>query len=140
MNPNSFPRKLSHSFKDGRPNEGGPRNVFVYYDWGGSAIWKLYPHSRVFVDGRADLYVRDEPHDHTGNGSDDDDDNADPYTSFRRPYAFSRGSATYRPLERVGRPDTACLSLGASLAARFRSAPGNSPILGQFSSSGILPP
>src|SRR5271166_2359559 len=33
-----------------------PLNVFVYYDWGGYAIWKLYPQYRVFVDGRADLY------------------------------------------------------------------------------------
>lgn len=36
-----------------------PRNVFVYYDWGGYAIWKLYPEYRVFVDGRADLYGDD---------------------------------------------------------------------------------
>src|ERR1019366_9416548 len=33
-----------------------PRRIFVYYDWGGYAIWKLYPEYRVFVDGRADLY------------------------------------------------------------------------------------
>ena len=33
-----------------------PPNLFVYYDWGGYAIWKLYPEYRVFVDGRADLY------------------------------------------------------------------------------------
>jgi hypothetical protein len=33
-----------------------PRDLFVYYDWGGYAIWKLYPEYRVFVDGRADLY------------------------------------------------------------------------------------
>jgi hypothetical protein len=36
-----------------------PRKVFVYYDWGGYAIWKLYPAYRVFVDGRADLYGDD---------------------------------------------------------------------------------
>jgi hypothetical protein len=30
--------------------------VFAYYDWGGYAIFKLYPRYRVFVDGRADLY------------------------------------------------------------------------------------
>ncbi len=36
-----------------------PQNVFVYYDWGGYAIWKLYPEYRVFVDGRADLYGND---------------------------------------------------------------------------------
>ena len=36
-----------------------PRELFVYYDWGGYAIWKLYPEYRVFVDGRADLYGDD---------------------------------------------------------------------------------
>lgn len=36
-----------------------PRRIFVYYDWGGYAIWKLYPEYRVFVDGRADLYGDD---------------------------------------------------------------------------------
>jgi hypothetical protein len=41
--------------------QGGdqPRRIFVYYDWGGYAIWKLYPEYRVFVDGRADLYGDD---------------------------------------------------------------------------------
>jgi hypothetical protein len=36
-----------------------PERIFVYYDWGGYAIWKLYPEYRVFVDGRADLYGDD---------------------------------------------------------------------------------
>jgi len=36
-----------------------PRNIFVFYDWGGYTIWKLYPEYRVFVDGRADLYGDD---------------------------------------------------------------------------------
>ena len=36
-----------------------PHRLFVYYDWGGYAIWKLYPEYRVFVDGRADLYGDD---------------------------------------------------------------------------------
>jgi hypothetical protein len=36
-----------------------PERIFVYYDWGGFAIWKLYPEYRVFVDGRADLYGDD---------------------------------------------------------------------------------
>jgi hypothetical protein len=36
-----------------------PRKLFVYYDWGGYAIWKLYPEYHVFVDGRADLYGDD---------------------------------------------------------------------------------
>lgn len=33
-----------------------PNRLFVYYDWGGYAVWKLYPDYRVFIDGRADLY------------------------------------------------------------------------------------
>jgi hypothetical protein len=35
------------------------QRLFVYYDWGGYAIWKLYPEYRVFADGRADLYSAD---------------------------------------------------------------------------------
>ena len=30
--------------------------VFNHYDWGGYLIFKLYPATRVFIDGRADLY------------------------------------------------------------------------------------
>jgi hypothetical protein len=30
--------------------------IFNLYDWGGYLIWKLYPTTRVFIDGRADLY------------------------------------------------------------------------------------
>jgi hypothetical protein len=30
--------------------------IFNHYDWGGSLIWKLYPTTPVFIDGRADLY------------------------------------------------------------------------------------
>ena len=36
-----------------------PDRLFAYYDWGGYAVWKLYPQYRVFVDGRADLYGDD---------------------------------------------------------------------------------
>ena len=36
-----------------------PGRIFVYYDWGGYAIWTLYPEYRVFLDGRADLYGDD---------------------------------------------------------------------------------
>jgi hypothetical protein len=30
--------------------------IFNHYDWGGYLIFKLYPVTRVFIDGRADLY------------------------------------------------------------------------------------
>ncbi|MBI3477264.1 MAG: hypothetical protein HY010_16145 [Acidobacteria bacterium] len=33
-----------------------PSRLFIYYDWGGYAVARLYPEYRVFVDGRADLY------------------------------------------------------------------------------------
>ncbi len=36
-----------------------PARLFVYYDWGGYTIWRLYPEYRVFIDGRADLYGDD---------------------------------------------------------------------------------
>jgi hypothetical protein len=30
--------------------------IFNHYDWGGYLIWRLYPSTQVFIDGRADLY------------------------------------------------------------------------------------
>jgi hypothetical protein len=30
--------------------------IFNHYDWGGYLIWKLFPSTPVFIDGRADLY------------------------------------------------------------------------------------
>lgn len=45
-----------------------PPKLFAYYDWGGYAIWKLYPEYRVFVDGRADLYS-DDLHDNDLHGN-----------------------------------------------------------------------
>jgi hypothetical protein len=30
--------------------------IFNHYDWGGYLIWRLYPSTLVFIDGRADLY------------------------------------------------------------------------------------
>jgi hypothetical protein len=37
-------------------SSNSPQRVFAFYDWGGYVIWKLFPGSRVFIDGRADLY------------------------------------------------------------------------------------
>ena len=50
-----FPQKAVAFLRD----SDQPQKIFVYYDWGGYAIWKLYPEYRVFVDGRADLYGPD---------------------------------------------------------------------------------
>lgn len=51
----NFPQKAVAFLQNG----DYPKRVFVYYDWGGYAVWKLYPEYRVFVDGRADLYGDD---------------------------------------------------------------------------------
>ena len=47
-----FPQKAVSFLRENQQ----PQRIFVYYDWGGYAIWKLYPEYRVFADGRADLY------------------------------------------------------------------------------------
>jgi hypothetical protein len=52
-----FPQKAV-AFLHAR-NDEPPQRVYVYYDWGGYAVWNLYPAYRVFVDGRADLYGDD---------------------------------------------------------------------------------
>ncbi|MFZ0760916.1 MAG: hypothetical protein WAM69_13295, partial [Candidatus Sulfotelmatobacter sp.] len=41
------------AFLQMHPNSG---RIFNLYDWGGYLIWRLYPPTRVFIDGRADLY------------------------------------------------------------------------------------
>lgn len=33
-----------------------PQPILNHYNWGGYLIWKLYPGTRVFIDGRADVY------------------------------------------------------------------------------------
>jgi hypothetical protein len=50
-----YPQKAIAFLQD----SGNSPRIFVYYDWGGYAIWHLYPEYRVFVDGRADLYGDD---------------------------------------------------------------------------------
>ena len=35
---------------------GGP--LFNDYNWGGYLIWRLWPQTRVFIDGRGDMYIR----------------------------------------------------------------------------------
>ena len=47
-----FPLRAT-AFLRARPS---PERLLAYYDWGGYAIWRLYPQYRVFIDGRADLY------------------------------------------------------------------------------------
>ncbi len=48
----SFPARAV-AFLQAHPPSGP---IFNHYDWGGYLIWKLYPSTPVFIDGRADLY------------------------------------------------------------------------------------
>ena len=41
------------AFLQAHPSAGP---IFNHYDWGGYLIWKLFPSTRVFIDGRADVY------------------------------------------------------------------------------------
>ncbi len=41
------------AFLQNHPPSG---RIFNHYDWGGYLVWKLYPSTPVFIDGRADLY------------------------------------------------------------------------------------
>ncbi|MFZ0774193.1 MAG: hypothetical protein ACLP56_08355 [Candidatus Sulfotelmatobacter sp.] len=47
-----FPSRAAAFLRAHSP--AGP--IFNHYDWGGYLIWKLYPATPVFIDGRADLY------------------------------------------------------------------------------------
>jgi hypothetical protein len=51
----SFPARATAFLQMHPPT--GP--IFNHYDWGGFLIWKLYPSTRVFIDGRADLYGKE---------------------------------------------------------------------------------
>ncbi len=54
----AIPEKAVEVLESGNYGE----RLFAYYDWGGYAIFKLYPKYRVFIDGRADLYGDDVLH------------------------------------------------------------------------------
>ena len=49
-----YPSKAGAFLRENAAPE--PGRLFAYYDWGGYAIWNLYPQYRLFVDGRCDLY------------------------------------------------------------------------------------
>jgi hypothetical protein len=51
----AFLRASDYASRNSLPKNDAQR-IFVFYDWGGYAIWKLYPEYLVFADGRADLY------------------------------------------------------------------------------------
>jgi hypothetical protein len=77
--------------------------IFNHYDWGGYLIWKLYPATRVFIDGRADLYGERL------------------LTQFADTYQFK---GDWRQPLRQWRIDTVLVPATSALATGLRSSPG----------------
>jgi hypothetical protein len=77
--------------------------IFNHYDWGGYLIWKLYPATRVFIDGRADLYGEQL------------------LNQFADTYQFK--GAWQQTLQRWN-IDTVLVPAGSVLATGLRSSPG----------------
>jgi len=46
----------AHSSLPSESSDLSSGRVFNHYDWGGYLIWRLYPGTQVFIDGRADVY------------------------------------------------------------------------------------
>jgi hypothetical protein len=76
--------------------------IFNHYDWGGYLIWKLYPSTPVFIDGRADLYGQQL------------------FDQFAETYQFK--GAWHQPFQRWG-IDTVLVPPSSPLATGLRSSP-----------------
>lgn len=96
------------SFLQAHPADGP---IFNDYDWGGYLIWKLYPSTRVFIDGRADLYA-------TSGASGQDD--PPPLDQFAKTYQF-KGS--WRQALDRWNIKTVLVPTDSALAVGLRSAP-----------------
>jgi hypothetical protein len=77
--------------------------IFNHYDWGGYLIWRLYPSTRVFIDGRADLYGEQL------------------LDQFADTYQFK---GAWRQTLQRWRIDTVLVPVGSALATGLRSSPG----------------
>jgi hypothetical protein len=95
----SFPARAVAFLQTHPPS--GP--IFNHYDWGGYLIWKLYPATRVFIDGRADLYGEQL------------------LNQFADTYQFK---GAWQQTLRQWRIDTVLVPAGSALATGLRSAPG----------------
>jgi hypothetical protein len=54
FDPKSFPAAAVDALR-----AGPPARIFAYDQWGDYLIYRLYPHTRVFLDGRSDFYGDD---------------------------------------------------------------------------------
>jgi hypothetical protein len=95
----SFPARAVAFLQTHPPS--GP--IFNHYDWGGYLIWKLYPTTRVFIDGRADLY------------------GGQLLDQFADTYQFK---GAWQQTLQQWRIDTVLVPPGSALATGLRSSPG----------------
>ena len=79
------------------------RRIFNHYDWGGYLIWRLYPSTPVFIDGRADLYGKEM------------------LDQFASTYGFKDD---WRKTLQGWNVDTVIVPADSALATGLRSAPG----------------
>ena len=77
--------------------------IFNHYDWGGYLIWKLYPSTLVFIDGRADVYGQSLFHD------------------FADTYEFK---SSWQQILQRWHIQTVIVPPNSALAAGLRSSPG----------------
>jgi len=84
-------------------NHPATRRIFNHYDWGGYLIWRLYPSTPVFIDGRADLYGKEM------------------LDQFANTYEFKDA---WRKTLQSWNVDTVIVPADSTLATGLRNAPG----------------
>jgi hypothetical protein len=115
-----FPSRAVAFLQAHRPT--GP--VFNDYDWGGYLIWKLYPATPVFIDGRADLYGEERRERHSS------EQHSEPLGERQDEQLFHEFADVYqlkgswqKVLERW-KIQTVVIPPDSALATGLRSAPG----------------
>ena len=59
FDPESYPASAIAKISSDVLDRGGPAHIFTYDQWGDYIIYRLYPRTRVFLDGRTDYYGAD---------------------------------------------------------------------------------
>lgn len=95
--------------------------IFNHYDWGGYLIWKLYPATRVFIDGRADLYSAQEDSSPLDSGQPAQQNGQQLLHQFAHTYQFQDN---WQEALQRWHIHTVLVPANAALATGLRSAPG----------------
>ncbi len=59
FDPNTYPASAIAKISTDVLDRGGAAHIFTYDQWGDYIIYRLYPRTRVFLDGRTDYYGAD---------------------------------------------------------------------------------